>query len=520
MIAGLLSFVKALPCEVGANLLPIIIASVIAAYVALHFRMSFNSNAVPCINPKSTFELSGNRVKSVFMRDGARLIKEWFSKNPDKPVRVYGDSGPMLILPSSMAQEIRNDQRLNFSEVTEEAFHAHLPGFEPFKLGESDHLIVKVVRKNLTKQLSKVTGLLAQETSLTLKDLLTDSIEWHEAVVCETILQLVARVSSRVFIGDELCRNDDWLKIVKEYTVTALQAAEQLRMWSPILRPIAVRFLDSCVKTQGMVAEARRVIKPVIDKRYKARADAAAANVKYVESHDAMDWFATADPENLFEPATSQLALSFVVIQTTTDLLSETLFQISKHPNIIPALREEIITIYRSDGWEKTAFYKMKLLDSVVKETQRFKPHALISMTRLVKENFVLSDGTPLKKGQKIAVTSTNMRDKTNYANPDEWDPYRFVKMRDDPVKQNAAHLVSTSVDHNAFGLGQHACPGRFFAANEIKVALVSILIKYDFELPADVSPQIYENGLALVSDPLAKLRFRRRVAEIDLDNV
>ncbi|KAM3496736.1 hypothetical protein MY10362_009891 [Beauveria mimosiformis] len=263
-----------------------------------------------------------------------------------------------------------------------------------------------------------------------------------------------------------------------------------------------------------------RVIKPVINKRYKARADAAAANVKYVESHDAMDWFATADPENLFEPATSQLALSFVVIQTTTDLLSETLFQISKHPNIIPDLREEIITIYRSDGWEKTAFYKMKLLDSVVKETQRFKPHALISMTRLVKESFVLSDGTPLKKGQKIAVTSTNMRDKTNYANPDEWDPYRFVKMRDDPVKQNAAHLVSTSVGHNAFGLGQHACPGRFFAANEIKVALVSILIKYDFELPADVSPQIYENGFALVSDPLAKLRFRRRVAELDLDNV
>ncbi|KAK8144497.1 hypothetical protein G3M48_005725 [Beauveria asiatica] len=212
--------------------------------------------------------------------------------------------------------------------------------------------------------------------------------------------------------------------IAKEYTVAAPQAAEQLRMWSPILRPIAVRFLDSCVKTQAMVAEARRVMKPVIDKRYKARADAAAANVKTYSSL----------------PRPSSLCL----------LLSETLFQISKHPNIIPALREEIITINRSDGWEKTAFYKMKLLDSVIKETQRFKPHALISMTRLVKESFVLSDGTPLK------------------------------------------------------------------------VALVSILrlIKYDFELPADVSPQIYENGLALVSDPLAKLRFRRRAAEIDLDNV
>lgn len=139
-------------------------------------------------------------------------------------------------------------------------------------------------------------------------------------------------------------------------------------------------------------------------------------------------------------------------------------------------------------------------------------------MVRLVKENFTLEDGTKLKKGSKVGVTSTHLRAASNHENPDTWDPYRFVRMREDAKRQNAAHLVSTAPEHNAFGHGQHACPGRFFAANEIKVALLGILIKYDFELPADTNPMVYENGFTLISDPMAKLRFRRREAEIDLD--
>jgi cytochrome P450 len=34
------------------------------------------------------------------------------------------------------------------------------------------------------------------------------------------------------------------------------------------------------------------------------------------------------------------------------------------------------------------------------------------------------------------------------------------------------------------WGYGQHACPGRFFAANEIKLMLARILMDYDLRLP------------------------------------
>lgn len=123
-----------------------------------------------------------------------------------------------------------------------------------------------------------------------------------------------------------------------------------------------------------MLSEAQTVIRPIIERRYAARDAAAAAGSPYVESNDALDWFATADPKRFFEPVNFQLALSLAAIHTTTDLLSETLLRIARSPEIIPALREEIISVYRSDGWAKTALYKMKLLDSTIKETQRMKP--------------------------------------------------------------------------------------------------------------------------------------------------
>ena len=40
----------------------------------------------------------------------------------------------------------------------------------------------------------------------------------------------------------------------------------------------------------------------------------------------------------------------------------------------------------------------------------------------------------------------------------------------------------ATRIEKNylPFGLGKHACPGRQFAVNEIKVALHHLLLKYD----------------------------------------
>ncbi|KAK1461602.1 ent-kaurene oxidase [Colletotrichum melonis] len=44
-----------------------------------------------------------------------------------------------------------------------------------------------------------------------------------------------------------------------------------------------------------------------------------------------------------------------------------------------------------------------------------------------------------------------------------------------------------------AFGFGRHACPGRFFAATEIKMLIARLLLEYDIRMPEGVMER-YKN--------------------------
>lgn len=137
-------------------------------------------------------------------------------------------------------------------------------------------------------------------------------------------------------------------------------------------------------------------------------------------------------------------------------------------------------------------------------------------MTRLALEEIKLSDGTVIPANSGLAVSSHRMWDEKLHANPEQWDGYRFYKMREEPGKQNVAQLVSTSPDHLAFGHGMHACPGRFFAANELKILLIMIIMRYDWDLPKGSSPRIFEHGFSLVGDPFLEMRIRYRPQDMD----
>lgn len=138
-------------------------------------------------------------------------------------------------------------------------------------------------------------------------------------------------------------------------------------------------------------------------------------------------------------------------------------------------------------------------------------------MRRVASEDVMLSDGTRVSKGSSIAVTSRRLWDKNIYAEPDKWDGYRFYKMRSDPDKQAGAQLVATSDNFLAWGHGKHACPGRFFASNEVKIILIHLLLNYDWELPEGASTAIHNVGLAMTMDPALGLRIKEREVPIEI---
>lgn len=82
-----------------------------------------------------------------------------------------------------------------------------------------------------------------------------------------------------------------------------------------------------------------------------------------------------------------------------------------------------------------------------------------------------------------VSATLAASMDPTNYPNPLTFDPYRFLKMRQASEEEAGKHqFVTLTKDLIAFGYGKHACPGRFFAANEIKIIFIEVLRRFDVE--------------------------------------
>lgn len=140
---------------------------------------------------------------------------------------------------------------------------------------------------------------------------------------------------------------------------------------------------------------------------------------------------------------------------------------------------------------------------------------SLANMRRVAEKNIDLPNGVHVRKGEKIVVSLTDL-----FENPREFDGHRWIRLRDVPGKEHSAHLVAVTRDHIGFGLGEHACPGRFFAANELKIVLCHLLLKFDWDFVPDARPKVLANGFSLSLDPKAKLRMRRRTAELDLESL
>ena len=202
---------------------------------------------------------------------------------------------------------------------------------------------------------------------------------WHETTLKSALLDIVARLSSRVFLGDQVCRDPDWLRITKGYAVNFFFAAAELRMFPKPIRPYIYRFVPRCKELMAQFEESQRIILPVVLKRREVRKKALEAGEPMPNFNDALDWIEQEAQARgtQYNPAPFQLSLSMAAIHTTTDLLEQCLINLAEHPQFIQPIRDEVVEVLKAEGWQKTSLYKMKRLDSAIKESQRLKPSSI-----------------------------------------------------------------------------------------------------------------------------------------------
>lgn len=402
-------------------------------------------------------------------------------------------------------------------------------------LPTNEAIIAHTVRSSLTPALPRLNKQISDEVLVAFSQEITPSIsasgsEWAPININSKLLRIVAKVSGRVFIGPELCHDERYLSSAIGYTVSVMEAQRAIEKMSSWLRPFAAWRLPEVRKLNQMEHDCTAFLRPVVEARREKQ-----RNGSEEKDNDMLQWLMDSadqgqgkrhdkwgdDTTTTRKLARLQLAISFAAIHTTTLVTTHAVYSLAADSKLQAELRKEMQEVLSEhDGqFTTSALQAMKKTDSFLKETMRYHPLGQTSFTRKALKSFVLSNGQVIPKGSTIEVPNYAVsRDPEVYPNPDVFDPLRFFKLRNEArekgeVEQAASNqFVSVNKEFLTFGYGRHACPGRFFAANEIKMILANLVLTYEMGLVEGETERYkdWEIAAGLIPDPTKDVMFRK----------
>ncbi|KAI9440515.1 cytochrome P450 [Lactarius indigo] len=329
--------------------------------------------------------------------------------------------------------------------------------------------------------------------------------DWVKVSVLETIQRVVCATSNRVFVGPSLCRDQGYLTLNLNFAVNVMKFGTIIGMFPKPLKLIAAHLLSNI---PSQIRQGMEYIKPMVKERF--------AGMEVFgkdwddKPNDMLMWLmdeAKGEERSLENLALRMLVVNFTAIHTTSRAFTIVFYRLLSNTEYIEPLWHDVETAAAEEGWTKAAMDKMHKIDSFLRESQ-------LSMGRIALRPFTFSNGVTVPAGTLVAVPSAAVQmDREIYPNAEEFDGFRFMKLRKrDGVAVAGYQAVSTSAEYLPFGYGRHACPGRFFAVNELKALLAHVIVTYDikFEEGKQAPRGFIINGIRIPGKANA-IMFRKR---------
>ncbi|KAI0000261.1 cytochrome P450 [Xylariaceae sp. FL0662B] len=455
-----------------------------------------------------------------------------YSKHGQTYVLPYFLNGPQVILPTSqirwlleqpysvLSQDMVNRQ---FLEAKYTFLHATLV---------DDPVHPEIVQHQLTKKINTFADDIVEEVNLCLEETWgVDTEEWREVKIYDTMLTVVTRLSTRVFMGLPLCRNVKFLEACSSFIRNVVLVAAAISLFPSFLKPIVapVFTLYDYVK----YLQCRKFLLPIIRERLSQLKNSQ-ANLPLVDSKHPNDYIQWAIDHAVAKQVVNAMeldprviacrfsVLSFAAIQSSVITLTNALFDLASSPecaSTLATMRDEALretmpeqTKTRDAAWSKTSLARMTHVDSALRESLRLNGFIERGIMKMVvaRGGVTLPDGSHIPYGTKVGVSGYSVHhDEAVYADAARYDAFRFVGPPADGNRRPRA-LVNTSEKFMGFSHGSHACPGRFFAANQLKIALAHIALLYEIE-PIPRRP-VNRWFFGHIAPPMSEtLRVRRR---------
>ncbi|KAF8467587.1 cytochrome P450, partial [Russula ochroleuca] len=349
-------------------------------------------------------------------------------------------------------------------------------------LNQDDIYTTDVIRSKLTRDVATTFKEVHQELVVAMDDLIsTREDKWVKIPILGTLQRVICRTTSRIFFGAPLCRDNDYQTLNLSFAVNVMKFGVIISLFPKPLKRIVSRMLSNL---PSQIQQEIEFIRPMVEERF-------AKMEEYGEDwddkpNDMLMWLmseAKGVERSVEGLARRLLLVNFAAIHPASFAI---LYRLLANPEYIEPLRQEVDAVIKEEGWTKAGIYKMYKIDSFLRETQRIDGFTVFSVTRLALRPFTFSSGVTVPAGTLISVpASATHTDERIYPNPNEFDGFRFARLRESVVGDTMTsryQSVSVSSEHLAFGLGRFSCPGRFFAVNEIKAMFAHIIVTYDIE--------------------------------------
>ena len=337
--------------------------------------------------------------------------------------------------------------------------------------------------------------------------------DWTSLNLLTPMLNTIALVNARSLVGPEVAHDEEWLQLWMNYLLGVSGGAQQLRLWHPWLRPIVQYTIPQVKKLKEYYAHGRKMLVPIIE----ARAEAA-KKPGYVKPDDFMQWYtdklaAEGMPIDRAHQAKVHMILGLASIRTISMTTTQALTDLATHPEYMEPLRQEIAEATEGGVFTKQSLLKLSKLDSFMKESQRMSPLNWVTTHREAIQPINFHDGTHLPNGAHMGIPAGDIgMDPANYPDPTTFHPWRFHDLtQQNPGAATRYQFVNVDETTLHWGYGRHACPGRFFASQTIKLMLSSMIQRFDIRLPDGIKerPPNRESQIQIQPSPTAMIQLK-----------
>ncbi|KAG0017651.1 hypothetical protein BGZ80_008069 [Entomortierella chlamydospora] len=469
-----------------------------------------------------------NAVKGVpipipSIRAGDATHDTEYFENPDAfLLRCEEEYGPvfncylfgrqMIIVSGPLVREVFLTEHLNFQDVINEisGVQAMTKGILKSHAKKGNKGIRQLVSDNIFPNISRFASRIEENFRWALETNLGQCENKLIERPLEIIQIMVARTMASVLMGPEIAKDSDVINSFAVCTAdfaTVLGKDYKLRWWQTFTTKAKYNTLNPLQKHVKVLMNAAT---PVVLERRRQENEAVEKGIPYDRPLDVLqmllDNFDRYQFVDLEDICGHLLVLALASVHATSDSATTLCSYLATFPEHIERLYEEQQEVLGQVEKEHQELRQKKLesgevaneqdfentyldpkndrafttetvkklvhMDSFVRECMRHK-HERLSLPHKARTDVELGNGMVIPKGKQVIVNirSVHHGETLQGEDPTEFRPWRFVGKSKAAIKVSSGFLT--------FGMGSHACPGRFLAIYELKTFFSLIIANY-----------------------------------------